>query len=162
MTAPRKMSVPGNQHVGGPTPAFIEWFCEEYAASSDTHATLLKRYDGNAPSLKTLSNWIRRSPEFAKQYKMAQEMKGNLCLDEAQHVADTTAVGTIRTEGERNGKSEFSEKTIDNVERSKLRVQVLIQRAKAFNPALRDKADVEVNVNGSLAEKIAKARKRTA
>lgn len=145
------------------TPEFIEWFCDEYASTPDTHATLLMRVPaelGSAPSVSTLSKWIRNNPEFKKAYEAAQQWKGNLCLDEAQRVADECAPGEITTEGERAGKRESMTKTIDNVERSKLRVSVLIQRAKAFNPALRDHANVEVNLVAGLAEKIAAARKR--
>lgn len=131
----------------GPSPEFIEWFCEEYGSTDETHDQVLARVPpelGKAPCKRTLGAWIRKSEAFQKQYKAAQEFKGNICLDEAQREADNARMGVITTEGERAGKTESMTKTIDNVERSKLRVQVLIARAKAFNPALRDNAQVEV------------------
>lgn len=160
--APKAAPPPKRREATPPSPEFCEWFFVELGSTPDTLKEILARTPAEfgTVSMSRIQQWRQRFPEFLKQYKDAREFKGDLCLDEAQHVADMPAVGQIITEGKRGDKNETIVKTIDNVERSKLRVSVLIQRAKAFNPALQDRVNVGTEVIGSLAERIASARAR--
>lgn len=133
-------------------PGFKEWFCEEYASTAETIEQVLRRAPAEFGKLtlskRTLYGWRVANKEFDAAYRIAQQAKGTLCLDEAQHEAEKARMGTITTEGERAGKSESMTKTVDNVERSKLICTALWKRAMAFDPSLRDNGQIEAKVSG--------------
>jgi hypothetical protein len=116
------------------------------------------------PGLTTIYKWMAENPEFAKDSGRARLLSADTYVDAALNEAHTHRLGTVETERETKDGTFKESKVIDNVERSKLIVQALFKRAGQLDPKkYGDKSAVEHSgeIGVSLAERIAKARKRT-
>lgn len=117
-----------------------EEICERLATGMDGLAAVLRklRAEGrkDVPSERLVYYWRAHISDFQERYKRAREMQSELALDEAVRIAQTPNEGTITTSGEAGGKKVETVKVVDNVERSKLIVSTLWQRAKSWNKEL--------------------------
>lgn len=53
--------------------------------------------DEGMPTIKTVFSWLRKHPEFLKQYEKAKEESTDAMAEELLYIADTPVMGEIRT-----------------------------------------------------------------
>lgn len=79
------------------------------------------------PTRGTIDNWRTKDPEFSKAFAHAREASADVLVEKAQEVADDSTSDTIETEHGERANAEW-------IQRSKLRVDVLLRRAACYDP----------------------------
>jgi hypothetical protein len=146
--------------------------CERIATSELGMEEVLEEIratDGWAPGLMTVWRWCEANQAFREQSVRARKMQAELLHDRAQRYAREALIGLVRTvERDDEGKETITERTVDNVERSKLLVQTTLRRAGQLDGKKYGDKVQHANADGDgpaelivrLADAIGAARKR--
>lgn len=114
--------------------------------------------DEGMPNRSTVAKWVVEDVAgFASQYARAREMGFDAMAEEALAIADTPVEGVRREESE-NGVKEVRE---DMLGHRKLQVDARKWLLSKWSPKkYGDRQEIDLNVSGSLAERLARAKKR--
>lgn len=121
-------------------PELGELICEKIATSEEGLEQVLDEISliqcNKTPSMMTVYRWLEASEEFREIYARARELQAQVLHDRAQVQAKTPLIGKIteRTLDAQGNVAESREKTVDNVDRSKLMVYTTLKRAGQLSP----------------------------
>lgn len=114
--------------------------------------------DDHMPAVRTVSDWKREHKAFAAAFARARELGFDAIAEEALQIANTPVIGE---ETEDDGEK-LKTKRADMLGHRKLQVWTRLQLLAKWCPArYGERKSVDLNVNETLAERLARARSRT-
>lgn len=115
--------------------------------------------DLHMPSWRAVYDWIEKDKDFASRIARARDLGFDAIAEEAMEIADTPVVGE---ETEDDGEK-VKVKRGDMLGHRKLQVDTRLKLLSKWCPAkYGEKRAVDLTVNESLADRLARARARTA
>jgi len=113
--------------------------------------------DERMPSWRSIYDWIAQDADFASRIARARELGADAIAEQILDIADTPVVGEEIEESE----SGMKVRRADMLGHRKLQVETRLKLlAKWFPKKYGDKQEIDLNVNSSLAERLARAKKR--
>lgn len=113
--------------------------------------------DERMPAWRTVYDWMDAMPEFSARIARAREKGFDAIAEEALEIANTPVEGT-RTEEGPDGKKISRQ---DMLGHRKLQVETRLKLLAKWSPQkYGDKQTIDMNLTGSLAERLARARRR--
>lgn len=115
--------------------------------------------DPHMPSWRAVYDWIEKDKDFASRIARARDLGFDAIAEEALEISDTPVVGE---ETEDDGEK-VKVKRSDMLGHRKLQVETRLKLLAKWSPAkYGEKRAVDLTVNESLADRLARARARTA
>lgn len=109
------------------------------------------------PHWNTVYDWMEAHPDFSVRIRRARETGFDAIAEEALEIANTPAEGQRVEEGP-DGKKVVRE---DMLGHRKLQVETRLKLLAKWSPQkYGDKQTIDMNVTGSLSERLARARRR--
>lgn len=113
--------------------------------------------DDHMPQWQTVYRWMEQFPEFSNRIARARDRGFDAIAEEALEIADTPVEGQ-RVETGKDGKKVVRE---DMLGHRKLQVETRLKLLAKWSPKkYGDKQTIDMNLTGSLAERLARARRR--
>lgn len=76
------------------TPELSDYICFELAQGKSLRTVCLS---DNVPSGVTIFTWLKKYPEFLKQYELAKQEAADAMAEDVLFISDTPVMGEIRT-----------------------------------------------------------------
>lgn len=95
------------------------------------------------PTRGTIDNWRTKDKAFSEAFAHAREASADVLVERAQEVADDSSEDTLTTDSGEKANSEW-------IQRSKLRVDVLMRRAACYDPKRYGTNRAQVEHTGKL------------
>lgn len=113
--------------------------------------------DDDMPHWNTVYDWMQADPTFFGRIARARELGHDAISEEALEIANTPVIGE-EIEESADGKKV---KKADMLGHRKLQIWTRLQLLAKWNPQkYGDKQTIDMNLTGSLAERLARARRR--
>lgn len=113
--------------------------------------------DERMPAWRTVYDWMEADPTFSARIARAREKGFDAIAEEALEIANTPVTGEEIEEGPDGRKV----KKADMLGHRKLQIWTRLQLLAKWSPKkYGDKQTIDMNVTGSLAERLARARRR--